>query len=108
MDKNLLNIEIIRDYILKRKIDWTKHCLNRLNQREISILDVKLAIGNGKIIEYYYEDYPFPSCLILGNTRDNEIIHIVCGISENYVHMITAYRPDSDKWEDDMKTRRGK
>ncbi len=28
--------------------------------------------------------------------------YIVCGISENYVHMITAYRPERDKWEDDM------
>ena len=37
---------------------------------------------------------------------NNEAIHIVCGISDNYVHMITAYRPNSDKWEEDMKTRR--
>jgi len=69
---------------------------------------VKFGINNGKIIEFYYEDYPFPSCLILGTTVDNDIIHIVCGISDNFVHIITAYRPNSDKWEDDMKTRRGK
>ena len=106
MDKNLLNIEIIRDYILKRKIDWTKHCLNRLNQREISILDVKLAIGNGKIIEYYYDDFPYPSCLILGYNEKGRILHIVCGISDDFVHMITAYYPNDSKWEDDKKTRR--
>ena len=108
LKENILTIDNIRDYVLKYRVDWTNHCLNRLSKRNITIEDVKCAINNGKIIEYYYEDYPFPSCLILGNTRDNEIIHIVCGISENYVHMITAYRPDSDKWEDDMKTRRGK
>ncbi len=108
MKKDLLNIEIIKEYILKRKVDWTKHCLNRLNQRNIQIADVKTAVSNGKIIEYYYDDYPYPSCLILGYNVDNKILHIVCGINEDMVHMITAYYPDNEKWEDDMKTRREK
>ena len=108
MKKDLLNIEIIKEYILKRKVDWTKHCLNRLNKRNIQIADVKTAVSNGKIIEYYYDDYPYPSCLILGYNVDNKILHIVCGINEDMVHMITAYYPDNEKWEDDMKTRREK
>lgn len=41
LNKDVLNIEIIKEYIAKRKIDWTKHCLNRLNQRDILISDVK-------------------------------------------------------------------
>ena len=92
----------------KRKIDWTKHCLNRLNQRNILISDVKEAVKNGKIIEYYYDDYPYPSCLILGYSIKNKILHIVCGVSVDCVHMITAYYPDNEKWEEDMKTRRKK
>lgn len=31
----------IKVSIARRKIDWTKHCLNRLNQRDILISDVK-------------------------------------------------------------------
>lgn len=108
MINDILNIANIREKIFNHKVDWTNHCLNRLSKRNISISDVKHGINNGKIIEYYYNDYPFPSCLILGTTINNEAIHIVCGISNNYVHMITAYRPDNDKWEDDMKTRREK
>ena len=41
MNKDLLNIKIIKEYIAQRKIDWTKHCLNRLIQRDILIYDVK-------------------------------------------------------------------
>ena len=108
LNENLLNIDIIKEYIAKRKIDWTKHCLNRLNQRNIRISDIKSAIRNGKIIEYYYDDYPYPSCLILGYNMNNRIIHIVCGVSDNIVHMITAYYPDTNEWEEDMKTRRKK
>lgn len=106
MDTELLNIENIKKNILKRNIIWTKHCLNRINQRNILIEDIKNAINNGKIIEYYYEDYPYPSCLIIGKDTNENIIHIVCGMKDDLVFIITAYRPDIDKWEEDMKTRR--
>jgi hypothetical protein len=57
----------------------------------------------GEIIEEYPDDYPYPSCLILGA---NTPLHVVCGISELELHIITAYVPDSAKWNDDLKTRR--
>lgn len=106
MNRNLLNIDTIRKYILKRKILWTKHCLNSLNQRNITITDVKRGIMNGEIIEYYFDDYPFPSCLILGYNLNNIAIHIVCSISEETVYMITAYYPNNKDWKEDKKTRR--
>ena len=31
--------------------------------------------------------------------NNNKIIHIVCGISDKEVSMITVYYPDKDKWE---------
>ena len=106
MSEEILNIETIRACIAKRKINWTKHCLNRMNQRDILILDLKTAINNGKIIEYYCKDYTYPSCLILGKDLNNRDIHIVCGMNEDEVYMITAYYPDIDKWEKSMKNRR--
>lgn len=53
-----------------------------------------------------YDDYPYPSCLILGYSINNEILHILCGMSEDTVHMITVYYPNTEKWQEDMKTRR--
>ena len=106
MNKNNLNINGIIRSIQKRQIYWTEHCLYRLNKRNISVLDVKKAIYNGKIIEYYNNDYPYPSCLILGHDANKKVLHIVCGINNNIVYIITAYHPNIDKWEDDMKTRR--
>lgn len=106
MSRELLNIETIRTYIQQRNVIWTKHCLNRINQRDILILDIKTAISNGKIIEYYYDDYPYPSCLIVGKNINGNIMHIVCGIHNNLVYIITAYYPDSNEWEEDMKIRR--
>ena len=106
MINSKLNIEIIKKCILQRKVYWTRHCINKLNQRNILIEDIKTATYNGRIIEYYYEDYPYPSCLIMGYNINNIILHIVCGINDGIVYMITAYYPNINKWEKDMKTRR--
>ena len=108
MDKNKINIKSIQNNVKKGKIIWIEHCLNRLNQRDILIEDVISTINTGKIIEYYYDDYPYQSCLILGKDCNNEVLHIVCGLNGNTVYVITAYYPDSIKWEEDMKTRRMK
>ena len=106
MDKEPINIETIKEQVGRRNIIWTKHCLNRLNQRNISISDVKRAISNGRIIECYANDYPYPSCLILGKGKNNRNIHMVCSVCQGFVCMITAYYPDTNKWEKDMETRR--
>jgi len=108
LSEEILNIETIKDCIKKRKINWTKHCLNRMNQRNILISDFKTAINNGQIIEYYYEDYPYPSCLILGRDSNDRNIHVLCGGNSDEVYMITAYYPDINKWEKSMKNRREK
>lgn len=108
MNNELIDKETINNFLLQRKVIWTKHCLNRMSKRDILISDVKTAINNGYIIEYYYNDYPYPSCLILGKDSNNRKIHIVCGISEEFVCIITAYYPDKEKWEKDFKRRRKK
>ncbi len=76
--------------------------MQRMIQRGITRQDVKDAIPEGEIIEEYPDDYPYPSCLISGNNR----LHVVCGIGEGWLWIITAYYPAEDKWEPDLKTRR--
>ncbi len=83
-------------------ISWTNHVLQRLIQRGISVSDVIEAIMTGEVIEDYPDDYPYPSCLVLGGNK----LHVVCGIGEGKLWIITAYRPTLDKWENDLKTRR--
>jgi hypothetical protein len=59
----------------------------------------------GNIIEDYPDDYPFPSALVL-ECKIGKPIHVVAGIGENYLWIITAYYPSLDKWENDFKTRK--
>lgn len=87
-------------------IRWTVHMLKRLMQRGIHQADVIQAIDSGEIIEQYRDDYPHPSCLLLGTTAAGDALHVVCGLGNSEVWMITAYHPDPDEWETDWKTRR--
>jgi hypothetical protein len=85
---------------------WTDHILERMARRNISREDVKSSLEYGEIIEEYPDDYPQPSCLILGRLDCNNPLHVVCGISHDELWMITTYYPDLTEWHDDYKTRR--
>ena len=97
----MLQIEDIRLYCSDDAIILTEHLLTRMRQRKIRIEDIKSAIINGEIIEQYPTDYPFPSCLING-----ENIHIVCGLGNEQLYIITAYRPAPERWEAGGKKRK--
>lgn len=60
----------------------------------------------GEIIEDYPDDYPYPSSLVLGQSISGQPLHLVCGIGNNTLFVITAYKPNSEKWEADWKTRK--
>ena len=101
-----MDLQIYQTLCAGAKIIWTKHCLERMQERDISRADVKNVIVTGEIIEEYPEDYPNPSCLIFGYTINNRILHIVAGCDNINIYTITAYYPDTKKFESDLKTRR--
>ena len=100
-----INVEEIRA-LLSAPFQMTQHAELRRRQRGISVPDIKHALVAGEIIENYPEDYPFPSCLVLGDTTRAEPLHVVCGVGGGILYVITAYHPSPDKWETDWKTRK--
>ena len=95
----------IRNHCAKKAFRYTQHFMQRIIQRRITIEDVETALANGKIIEDYPDDYPYPSCLVLGYTINNKPLHVVCGITPDELFLITAYRPDASIWSADFTTR---
>jgi len=100
------NINDIKKALEKENIQWSGHILTRMQQRGIKIKDIINYLSNGEIIEYYEDDYPYPSCLILGSSIDDKSIHIVCALEGDIIWMITAYYPSKTEWLDDLRTRR--
>ena len=102
----MYTIEDFRKINKSENIVISLHGQLRLNERNITVDDIMNAIDNGEIIEQYPDDFPFPSCLILGLSINDVYIHIVVSMNDDKIYLITAYIPDTDKWEADMKTRR--
>ena len=101
-------MEDIAQYLEKRSLRWTDHIFERLAQRGICMDDVVVALGDGEIIEQYPNDYPFPSCLVLGHDMAGRILHVVCGSDGAELWLITAYSPNPFKWEECFRQRRNK
>lgn len=89
-------------------VKWSTHCLARMQERDISRDDVRGCIMAGEIIEDYPMDFPHPSCLIFGYTMNNKALHVVVGTDGVSVYIITAYFPNTDKFEKDLRTRKGR
>jgi hypothetical protein len=100
-----MTMDIVRQLCEKGSLRWTNHIFMRLIQRNIKIDDVEHALMNGEIIEQYPNDYPYPSCLVLGVTILGRILHIVCGTNDVELWLITAYYPSLDEWTDNFRAR---
>lgn len=101
-----ITIDELRTLCSERKIKWTTHIAARLQERGIDPSDVKRCLQTGEIIEQYPDDYPHPSCLVLGLTVGEKRLHAVIGMGGGYIWLVTAYYPDTHKWEDDFRTRK--
>ena len=99
-------LNTIRDLCNQRKIKWSVHAAARMQEGEISRKDVISCINNGKIIEDYPDDFPSPSCLIMGNSLKNSELHIVLGYSDEFIFIITAYYPDKSRFNNDLRLRK--
>ena len=103
-----LSMAEIQKLCSEEKIIITLHAAKRLEQRGIRSKDITDCIMSGEIIEQYPEDYPHPSCLILGDNGEAKPLHVVLGSNMEQLWIITAYYPSLEKWESDFRTRKEK
>lgn len=101
-----LSMAEIQKLCSEERIIITLHAAKRLEQRGIRSKDITDCIMSGEIIEEYADDYPYPSCLILGKQNDQVPLHAVVASNGEELFIITAYYPSDEQWEDDWKTRK--
>ena len=97
---------MIKKLCSERKIKWSVHAAERLMERGISRADVLNCLEYGEIIEDYPTDYPNPSYLVFGRSLNGKVLHVVAGSNDESLFIITAYYPDTNKFEPDLKTRK--
>lgn len=104
-----MNIEKIKLAIKNGNIEWRKHVLQRMLERNIDRADVKAVIIEGEMIESYEDDKLFPSALFFKFIADRPL-HTVAAFDEkqNKAYIITGYEPNLEIFESDYKTRKKK
>jgi hypothetical protein len=97
----------IRNCIKRKDVIWTYHVNMRMKGRFISRQAIIESYNNFIIIEEYPEDKYLPSYLVYSEYYGN-IFHILFAVDlkGKNVRIITAYKPGTEEWEDDLKTRR--
>lgn len=88
---------------------WTRHAIAELANEGW----VRRAVENGLVTSQVIEDYPvvhrpLPDCLALGQLASGEPFHAVLAVDINrdVLVVITVYRPSSEEWDNEWKTRK--
>ena len=102
----MIDIINLRSYFENDEVLISDHVAMRFRQKGLKVKNIRFAVNNGEIIEQYPDDYPFPSCLILGKTIDGKYIHVVMSDEGKMSRIITAYYPDPNKWDVQLKVRK--
>lgn len=70
--------------------------------------EFKEAMINAEIVEYYEDDYPLPSALVLGCTCSGRPLHAVAAMEKDdeMLWIITLYEPKTGLWDEQFKNRR--
>lgn len=100
-------LRFIQQCVRQGKVLWTYHVNMRMAGRFIPRKAIVGSHEGYEIIEEYPEDKYLPSYLVYAEYR-GDVFHVLFAVdveSDN-VRIITAYRPSSEEWEEDFKTRR--
>ena len=102
-----IDVERVRIAVRNSRIEWQRHALERMAEREIRRSDALGILISGKLIEEYPDDEPFPSGLFLGWIGERPI-HVVAAFDEetDRVYVITVYEPDLEHFGPDFRSRR--
>ena len=95
--------------IRNNKVRISEHGYQRAYDEDIFIKDIIASVDKSQIVEEY-PDYPKGPCVLLLQKDSEGIpIHVLWGIPKGKnspAVLVTAYRPDPYKWQNNFSTRR--
>lgn len=100
-------LQDIQARFLRDEFEFSKHAVDQSILRDISVIEVREAIGNGEIIEDYPNDKYGASCLVFGMTKSQRPLHIQCSYPYRpIIKIVTVYEPNAAEWIDYRERKR--
>ena len=101
-------IEKVKRAAREENLRFTSHAEDEMDEDNYSYADIIEGLIRDEVIEFYPEDKPFPSGLVLGFTAVGRPVHIVCAYAEKdgLAIIVTVYEPDPSRWIDYYRIRR--
>jgi hypothetical protein len=87
----------------------SQHAIAELNADAITLDDILESAPSAILVEDYASAWKGPSVLALHRARDGRALHVVWGFARGTTSpavLVTAYRPDPDRWAADFLRRR--
>jgi uncharacterized protein DUF4258 len=101
-------LKTIRELVGRREVYVSDHGYDELANDGIFVQDILAGVSEAIVLEDYPNYHKGPCVLVLQQDAQGAI-HIVWGISKNTSSpavLITAYRPDPNRWSDDYLRRK--
>jgi len=100
-------LAFIQRCVREHRIYWTFHVNMRLKGRSISRQKIFESVPAFEIIEEYPRDKYLPSYLIYSQ-HQGVVFHILFAVDVpgDNVRVVTAYYPNAEEWEKDLRKRR--
>jgi hypothetical protein len=91
------------------RLSFRVHAILQMEERGLTVDDIRIALGNGEEIESRPDDQPYPSRLVLGTCRLGSLhVAVRDNIEGDEIVVETAYQPDPALWDPDLKRRRNR
>jgi hypothetical protein len=99
----------VRELVKARMVRVSQHAISELLDDDISLQAVVDGIESAEIVEDYPDHARGPCVLCLQRIEADQLVHVLWGIAAHcpgVTTLVTAYRPDPERWMDDLLTRR--
>lgn len=102
-------LERVRHLAVQGDVQVSRHGYNELAADDIFVADVLAGVGSALVVEDYPDHPRGPCVLALQMDGEGRAIHVVWGIPKGRAApavVVTAYRPDPERWTEGYTTRK--
>ncbi len=102
-------LEAVRQLVTAGDVRISEHGYDELSEDAILVRDLLRGIYKATVVEDYPTFPKGPAVLVLQFDGDNRPVHVVWGIPKGFASpavLITAYRPDPARWNENFTERR--